>query len=159
MRNKAGSAGVGISSGGLSKYKSDSRLPTLNSKHTTSLANFKDLTAIPQNSTLVRPIAPPTFNEGEAYGSLPRIQSKPALKGSISQPPKTFPKLVRIKDDEDKKPDDEDEDFLKPCPLGCGRKFGVENLEKHMSICKKVFTGQRAQFDSSKKRWAKAFKK
>lgn len=161
MRNKSGSAGVAISSGGLSKYNSDAKLPTLKSQHSMSLANFKNANLNSKNPISLKPSAPPTFNDIETNGPLPKLGTKSALKSSASQPPKSFSKLVRIRDDEtkDKQTDNEDKDFLKLCPLGCGRKFGEENLEKHMAICQKVFTGRRDQFDISKKRWAKAFKK
>lgn len=55
---------------------------------------------------------------------------------------------------------DPDEGLLKPCPLGCGRKFGPEVLDKHMEICQKVFTGMRDQYDSAKYRMnTKKFRK
>lgn len=162
MRTKAGSAGVAISNGGLSKYKSESKLPTLVSKHSTSLANFKEISGVPMPPNESRPTAPPSFFDVGGNESLPRLGSKPILKSSASQPPRTFSKLVRIKDDEEEKNKSvvkEEDEFLKPCPLGCGRKFGEENIEKHMKICQKVFTGKRDTFDISKKRWAKNFKK
>ena len=160
-RNKAGSAGIANSNGGLSKYNSESKLPSLMSKHTTSLANFKDLqnTRSSQPHSSNRPIAPPSVFEIPQSGSLPKIGTKSALKGIGSQSTKSYSKLVRIRDQDEDKPLNEDEDFLKPCPLGCGRKFGEENLEKHIKICDKVFKGRREPFDSSKKRWAKVFKK
>ena len=38
------------------------------------------------------------------------------------------------------------------CTLGCGRKFNVNSIKKHMKICKKVFQSKRKTFDSSKAR-------
>lgn len=52
-----------------------------------------------------------------------------------------------------------DDDLLRPCPLGCGRRFGEDAIEKHMKICETVFTSHRSVYDSKKYRWKKEFKK
>lgn len=41
---------------------------------------------------------------------------------------------------------------LVQCTMGCGRKFNVNSIKKHMKICKKVFQSKRKVFDSSKAR-------
>lgn len=41
---------------------------------------------------------------------------------------------------------------LVKCTMGCGRKFNVNSIKKHMKICKKVFQAKRKVFDSSKAR-------
>jgi len=38
------------------------------------------------------------------------------------------------------------------CTMGCGRKFNVNAIKKHMKICKKVFQAKRKVFDSGKAR-------
>jgi hypothetical protein len=57
--------------------------------------------------------------------------------------------LVRLE-----KPDevqDRDSDLLR-CPEGCGRKFGQEQFDKHVRICKRTFQKKRERFDIKKKR-------
>jgi hypothetical protein len=157
--NKLGSARLANSNGGLGRHQSDARLPVLQAKHSSSVGNFKDLGVDNQGRNLSRPSAVPPVMETRDSGSLPKIGDNRGMKSSASQPTKVFTRMIRVKNEEKDEAPNEDEDFLKPCPLGCGRKFGEENLEKHMKICQKVFTGKRDQYDSSKKRWAKMFKK
>ena len=45
----------------------------------------------------------------------------------------------------------EDEGPLVPCP-DCGRSFKASSLEKHKTICKKVFQQKRKQFNSAASR-------
>lgn len=47
---------------------------------------------------------------------------------------------------------DKREEDLYPCPEGCGRNFGAQQLDKHVRICKKLFQNKRPKFDISKKR-------
>lgn len=50
---------------------------------------------------------------------------------------------------------DEEEDAdvkVYKCPEGCGRSFKKEALQKHRTICKKVFQKKRKQFDVTKQR-------
>jgi hypothetical protein len=158
-KNKLGSAILANSGGGLASHMSEDRLPVLQTKHSASVGNFKDLAGNAKPRNLAKPSAAPPVIERRDSGSLPTIADGRGLKPSASQPTRAFTKMIRVRNEEKTETPNEDEDFLKPCPLGCGRKFGEENLEKHMNICQKVFTGRREQFDSSKKRWAKLFKK
>lgn len=41
---------------------------------------------------------------------------------------------------------------LSKCPEGCGRSFKKEALQKHRTVCKKVFQKKRKQFDVTKQR-------
>ncbi|KAM3129671.1 Zinc finger C2HC domain-containing protein 1A [Paramecium bursaria] len=49
-------------------------------------------------------------------------------------------------------PDPDDIGELEECPEGCGRKFNVNSLQKHIKVCKKVFQQKRKAFDMKEQR-------
>ena len=163
VRGKAGSAGVSGGNGEMSRYNSESVLPNIKNKHVASLANFKQVMPASKPTSLVRaPVIGHSIN-GKNSQNYNNLGLEPINKRNTFQSQKSVPLLVKFRDTEkehdNKELQDDEEDFLKLCPMGCGRKFGIENLEKHTEICQKVFTGRRDPYDSSKKRWTKVFKK
>lgn len=97
-----------------------------------SLASFKRPVQGGKPTGMVRR----TLNDpGSRFGSLPSLH-KP------QQP--VQPELIP--------PPNPDDPFMIPCPLGCGRSFGKDAIDKHKEICQKVFTGRRDVYDSKKKR-------
>lgn len=44
---------------------------------------------------------------------------------------------------------EEEGGFIRTCPEGCGRRFNLDALKKHVNICKKVFQGKRPAFNIS----------
>jgi len=68
------------------------------------------------------------------------------------KPSKTNQNLKLENNNSELPPEYADEGPLEECPVGCGRKFNPEALEKHANICKKVFLTKRKKFDSSQQR-------
>jgi len=79
---------------------------------------------------------PPKSQKAPAHNSLPDDDNRP-LKGS---------------NDNNEPAPYAESGPQRECPMGCGRSFNVEALEKHAKICQKVFQSKRKKFDSSQQR-------
>jgi len=87
--------------------------------------------------------------------------SKPNFKKN-TQPPKSQKPPAASHNDDDNRPlqgngndpsmYQADAGPLRECPMGCGRSFSEEVLNKHAKVCKKVFQSKRKKFDSSQQR-------
>ena len=99
--------------------------------------------------------------EDNYIGSNSRISSKPSPMGSKMNSnfnnqrnnpiddipiPTMAKKQNNLREFDDEMPEEED---LFECPEGCGRKFNSQVIEKHATVCKKVFQSKRKKFDSS----------
>lgn len=163
-KGASSSASVGDKSGGLSSYlRNKDTFPALKSRQTISAVKLQPLEDKPKISktSLIRPSA--STHSLPTSHSLPRLFNSKQLE---SFPELKQPQIIGKKGNLDSSPTiqeevsgDQENEFMKACPLGCGRKFGTDVIEKHMEICQKVFTGKRMPYDSSKFRWKKNFKK
>lgn len=77
------------------------------------------------------------------------MRSKPALVRIADEGIVTLVKATKTASGE----------FLMNCPVGCGRRFGTDTIDRHIRICEKVFINRRETFDSSKYRLRRTFKK
>lgn len=150
----------GVFEGSIGQMSSYSGLPQLGLQKVKSVANIRGPLLRGNKRSLVR--LPPEKIQGiPKSGSLPQLV-RPKTESSGPPLPSTLSKLVRINSNATIMGEEEiqeEDDGRKLCPQGCGRKFGEDVLEKHMDICRKVFTGARVPFDSAKYRWRKTFKK
>ena len=131
------------------KISSNQMLPELKEKNSVSMANFRNARKGRQTSLVRR-----TFGNEV---SLPRLNKNQRPQGILKQP--SF-NIIDAAEDKGKNDEDEEGDgFLISCPKGCGRKFGKENLDRHVQICQKVFTGKREIFNIAKYRMARNYKR